>query len=79
MRKLTEAHTSVLHTESIGVWGEPPELKHLSRARDTLRLEMGFCLYGNDLSDTTSPLEAGLGTFRLVYGELREQELPKKK
>ncbi len=30
-------------------------------ARDTLRLEMGFCLYGNDLDDTTSPLEAGLG------------------
>lgn len=30
-------------------------------ARDTLRLEMGYCLYGNDLSDTTSPLEAGLG------------------
>jgi aminomethyltransferase len=30
-------------------------------ARDTLRLEMGFCLYGNDIDDTTSPLEAGLG------------------
>ena len=30
-------------------------------ARDTLRLEMGFCLYGNDIGDTTSPLEAGLG------------------
>ncbi|MDR1882779.1 MAG: glycine cleavage system aminomethyltransferase GcvT [Prevotella sp.] len=30
-------------------------------ARDTLRLEMGFCLYGNDLDDTTSPVEAGLG------------------
>lgn len=30
-------------------------------ARDTLRLEMGFCLYGNDINDTTSPMEAGLG------------------
>lgn len=30
-------------------------------ARDTLRLEMGFCLYGNDINDATSPLEAGLG------------------
>jgi aminomethyltransferase len=30
-------------------------------ARDTLRLEMGFCLYGNDIDDTTSPMEAGLG------------------
>ena len=30
-------------------------------ARDTLRLEMGFCLYGNDINDSTSPLEAGLG------------------
>ena len=30
-------------------------------ARDTLRLEMGYMLYGNDINDTTSPLEAGLG------------------
>ena len=30
-------------------------------SRDTLRLEKGFCLYGNDIDDTTSPIEAGLG------------------
>ena len=35
-------------------------------ARDTLRLEMGFCLYGNDINDTTSPLEAGLGWITKV-------------
>lgn len=38
-------------------------------ARDTLRLESGFCLYGNDIDDTTSPLEAGLGWItRFVEG-----------
>ena len=38
-------------------------------ARDTLRLEMGFCLYGNDIDDSTSPLEAGLGWItKLVEG-----------
>jgi aminomethyltransferase len=38
-------------------------------ARDTLRLEMGFCLYGNDISDSTSPIEAGLGWItRFVDG-----------
>lgn len=42
--------------------GEPEGIKPIGLgARDTLRLEMGFCLYGNDLSDTTTPLEAGLG------------------
>ncbi len=35
-------------------------------ARDTLRLEMGFCLYGNDIDDTTSPIEAGLGWITKV-------------
>jgi len=38
-------------------------------ARDTLRLEMGYCLYGNDINDTTSPLEAGLGWITKLKGE----------
>ncbi len=42
--------------------GAPAGLKPIGlAARDTLRLEMGFCLYGNDIDDTTSPLEGGLG------------------
>src|SRR5690348_16646520 len=42
--------------------GAPQGLKPIGLgARDTLRLEMGYCLYGNDIDDTTSPLEAGLG------------------
>lgn len=42
--------------------GEEFDIKPIGLgARDTLRLEMGFCLYGNDIDDTTSPLEAGLG------------------
>jgi len=42
--------------------GEPFGIKPIGLgARDTLRLEMGFCLYGNDIDDATSPLEAGLG------------------
>ncbi|MCC6816691.1 MAG: glycine cleavage system aminomethyltransferase GcvT [Saprospiraceae bacterium] len=36
-------------------------------ARDTLRLEMGFCLYGNDIDDTTSPLEAGLAWITKIH------------
>lgn len=42
--------------------GEAAGIKPIGlAARDTLRLEMGYCLYGNDIDDTTSPLEAGLG------------------
>ena len=42
--------------------GKPEGIKPIGLgARDTLRLEMGFCLYSNDLDDTTSPIEAGLG------------------
>lgn len=48
-------------------------------ARDTLRLEMGFCLYGNDIDDTTSPLEAGLGWItKLQKGDFIDAEFLKK-
>jgi aminomethyltransferase len=47
-------------------------------ARDTLRLEMGLCLYGNDISDTTSPLEAGLGWITKFTKEFTNSENLKK-
>ncbi|MCK8140996.1 glycine cleavage system aminomethyltransferase GcvT [Flavobacterium sp. I-SCBP12n] len=47
-------------------------------ARDTLRLEMGFCLYGNDISNTTSPLEAGLGWITKFNKEFTNSENLKK-
>jgi aminomethyltransferase len=51
-------------------------------ARDTLRLEMGFCLYGNDIDDTTSPIEANLGwitkfTKKFIDGEVLQQQKEK--
>ncbi len=45
-------------------------------ARDTLRLEKGFCLYGNDIDDTTSPIEAGLGWItKINKGHFHSQEI----
>ena len=58
----------VRNEHAIEVWnrifeaGESESIKPIGLgARDTLRLEKGYCLYGNDIDDTTSPLEAGLG------------------
>jgi len=44
-------------------------------ARDTLRLEMGFCLYGNDIDDNTSPLEAGLGWITKFSKDFTAKEI----
>src|SRR5262249_27269314 len=46
-------------------------------ARDTLRLEMGYCLYGNDIDDTTSPLEAGLGWITKFNKQFTAEEILK--
>ncbi|MBP0902331.1 glycine cleavage system aminomethyltransferase GcvT [Mariniflexile gromovii] len=47
-------------------------------ARDTLRLEMGYCLYGNDINDTTSPIEAGLGWITKFTKDFTNSEALKK-
>jgi aminomethyltransferase len=47
-------------------------------ARDTLRLEMGFCLYGNDINDSTSPIEAGLGWITKFTKDFVNSEVLKK-
>lgn len=68
--------------------GTPQGLKPVGlAARDTLRLEMGFCLYGNDIDDNTSPLEAGLGwitkftkdfTSKKIFEQQKNNGLEKK-
>ncbi|MDR1119568.1 MAG: glycine cleavage system aminomethyltransferase GcvT [Dysgonamonadaceae bacterium] len=56
--------------------GKPFGIKPIGLgARDTLRLEMGFCLYGNDLDDTTSPIEAGLGWITKFTKDFTGKEL----
>jgi aminomethyltransferase len=56
--------------EAGAAYGKPIGLA----ARDTLRLEMGLCLYGNDINDTTSPLEAGLGWITKFTKEFTNSE-----
>jgi aminomethyltransferase len=68
--------------------GTPQGLKPIGlAARDTLRLEMGYCLYGNDIDDNTSPLEAGLGwitkftkdfTARAILEQQKEEGVQQK-
>jgi aminomethyltransferase len=56
--------------------GTPAGLKPIGLgARDTLRLEMGYCLYGNDINDTTSPLEAGLGWITKFTKDFTAKEI----
>jgi aminomethyltransferase len=59
--------------------GTPFDIKPIGlAARDTLRLEMGFCLYGNDINDTTSPIEAGLGWITKFNKEFTNADYLKK-
>jgi aminomethyltransferase len=69
--------------------GTPQGLKPIGLgARDTLRLEMGYCLYGNDINDSTNPLEAGLGwitklskpefTAKNIIAQVKEQGVQRK-
>lgn len=56
--------------------GAPQGIKPVGLgARDTLRLEMGYCLYGNDIDDTTSPIEAGLGWITKFSKEFTSREI----
>jgi len=56
--------------------GTPQGLKPIGLgARDTLRLEMGYCLYGNDINDTTTPFEAGLGWITRFTKDFTAKEI----
>lgn len=62
--------------DAIFAAGGPQGLKPIGLgARDTLRLEMGFCLYGNDIDDATSPLEAGLGWITKFTKDFTAREI----
>ena len=62
--------------DAIFVAGGPQGLKPIGLgARDTLRLEMGFCLYGNDIDDTTSPIKTGLGWITKFTKDFTAKEI----
>jgi aminomethyltransferase len=62
--------------DAIFAAGGPQGMKPVGLgARDTLRLEMGFCLYGNDIDDSTSPMEAGLGWITKFTKEFTSKEI----
>ena len=62
--------------DAIFTAGGPQGMKPVGLgARDTLRLEMGFCLYGNDIDDTTSPMEAGLGWITKFTKDFTSKEI----
>jgi aminomethyltransferase len=65
--------------DAIFAVGGPKGMKPIGLgARDTLRLEKGFCLYGNDIDDTTSPLEAGLGWITKFTKDFTAREILEK-
>lgn len=75
----------VKNADAVSVWkaifeaGKDFDIKPIGLgARDTLRLEMGYCLYGNDITDTTSPIEAGLGWITKFTKEFTNSEAIKK-
>lgn len=72
-------------TDGVTIWnaifeaGKPFGIKPIGLgARDTLRLEKGFCLYGNDIDETTSPLEAGLGWITKFTKDFVDSDFLKK-
>ncbi|MDB5193935.1 MAG: gcvT [Segetibacter sp.] len=65
--------------DSIFEAGKPQGIKPIGLgARDTLRLEMGYCLYGNDIDDTTTPLEGGLGWITKFTKDFTAKEILEK-
>ena len=74
----TDGAADTIWNETFRVGG-PQGLKPIGLgARDTLRLEMGYCLYGNDIDDSTSPLESGLGWITKFTKDFTAREILEK-